>query len=91
MKGIPRDSSSPLMDDAGLTGCSSPPRIAETTFNMVTPNETVHRIRNEQARTFYVYGRRLNPHKGMKAVRLVEHLAKTMNMKCLCLSHGCIR
>lgn len=84
MKGDPAGFLLALMDDAGIDRVLLTAEDAETTFNMVTPNETVHEFVMSKPERFMFMGA-VDPHKGMKAVRQVEHLAKTMNMKCLCL------
>ena len=73
-----------LMDDAGVDQVLLTAEDAETSFNMVTPNEAVHEFVRQNPGRFLFMGA-VDPHKGMKAVRQIEHLAKTMDMKCLCL------
>ncbi len=73
-----------LMDDAGVDKALLTAEDAETTFNMVTPNETVYEFVMSNPERFLFMGA-VDPHKGMKAVRQIEHLAENMNMKCLCL------
>jgi len=84
MKGDPAGFLLALMDEAGVERVLLTAEDAETTFNMVTPNESVYEFVMQKPDRFMFMGA-VDPHKGMKAVRQIEHLTKNMNMKCLCL------
>jgi len=73
-----------LMDASGIDRVLLTAEDAETTMNMVTPNEKVAEFVAENPERFMFMGA-VDPHKGMKAVRDLEYLVRELGMKCLCL------
>ncbi len=73
-----------LMDEAGVDRVLLTAEDAETTMAMVVPNETVARFAQAHPDRFMFMGA-VDPHKGMTAVRDLEHAVREWDMKCLCL------
>ncbi len=73
-----------LMDEAGVDTAVLTAEDAETTMGMKVPNEKVAEfIRAHPGRFLGMAA--VDPHKGMKALRELEHAVKELGMKCLCL------
>ena len=72
------------MDDAGVDIAVLTAEDAETTMGMKTPNEKVAEFVRKAPQRF-VGMAAVDPHKGMTAVRELEHAVKDLGMKCLCL------
>ena len=73
-----------LMDDAGIDKVVLTAEDAETTSGMKVPNEKVAAFVRQCPERF-VGMAAVDPHKGMNAVRELEHAVKDLGMKCLCL------
>jgi len=71
-----------LMDDAGVDKILLTAEDAETSMGMITPNNKVAEFVATNPDRFMYMGA-VDPHKGMKAVRELEHYAKEYDMKCL--------
>lgn len=72
------------MDDAGLDIAVLTAEDAETTMGMKTPNEKVAEFVQQYPQRFIGMAA-VDPHKGMRAVRELEHAVNALEMKCLCL------
>ncbi|HDP80226.1 MAG TPA: amidohydrolase, partial [Spirochaetes bacterium] len=73
-----------LMDDAGIEKILLTAEDAETTMGMKVPNEAVAEFAQAHPDRFLFMGA-VDPHKGMGAVRELEHAVGRLDMKCLCL------
>ena len=73
-----------LMDDAGLDISVLTAEDAETTMNIKTPNEKIAEFVRKAPQRFIGMAA-VDPHKGMNAVRELEHAVNDLGMKCLCL------
>jgi len=72
------------MDDAGLDVAVLTAEDAESTMGLKTPNEKVAEFVQKYPERF-VGMAAVDPHKGMSAVRELEHAVRKLGMKCLCL------
>jgi len=73
-----------LMDDAGVDKALLTAEDAETTMGMKVPNEKVAEFVQGNPDRFIGMAA-VDPHKGMSALRELEHAVKDLGMKCLCL------
>ncbi|MBW1642653.1 MAG: amidohydrolase [Deltaproteobacteria bacterium] len=73
-----------LMDDAGVDIAVLPAEDAETTMGMKTPNEKVAAFVGTAPDRFIGMAA-VDPHKGMTALRDLEHAVEKLNMRSLCL------
>ena len=72
------------MDDAGIDIAVLTAEDAESTMGLKTPNEKVSDFVQKCPERF-VGMAAVDPHKGMRAVRELEHAVRNLGMKCLCL------
>ncbi len=72
------------MDDAGIDIAVLTAEDAESTMGLKTPNEKVAEFVQKSPERFIGMAA-VDPHKGMSAVRELEHAVRNLGMKCLCL------
>ena len=72
------------MDDAGIDIAVLTAEDAESTMGLKMPNEKVAEFVQKSPERFIGMAA-VDPHKGMRAVRELEHAVRNLGMKCLCL------
>ena len=73
-----------LLDEGGVDKAVLTAEDAETTMNMRTPNEKVAELVRQNPERFIGMAA-VDPHKGMQAIKDLEHAVKNLGMQALCL------